>query len=134
MSRGPGRWQRLIIDSLESGAPVVITHPDFSTSEQVAIRRAAYRLEEEGRIRLTSERVAGRPRLVAYPLEGEMPEPLNVTGMDGKVYRMPRIGAEVQFITKVSQLNEGQFEDALRKAREAGDMSHAGVLRAAGLE
>ena len=63
-----------------------------------------------------------------------MPEPLNVTGMDGKVYRMPRIEAEVQFIAKVSQLNEGQFEDALRKAREAEDMSYAGVLRAAGLE
>ena len=133
MSRGPGRWQRLILDSLETGAPVVITHPDFSTSEQVAIRRAAYRLEEEGRIRLTSERVAGRPRLVAYPLEGEMPEPLNVTGMDGKVYRMPGM-VEAQFMAKVSQLNEGQFEDALRKAREAEDMSYAGVLRAAGLE
>ena len=89
MSRGPGRWQRLILDSLESGASVVITHPDFSTSEQVAIRRAAYRLEEEGRIRLTSERVAGRPRLVAYPLEGEMTAPRHVIGMDGKQYRMP---------------------------------------------
>ena len=133
MSRGPGRWQRLILDSLETGAPVAITHPDFSTSEQVAIRRAAYRLEEEGCIRLTSERVAGRPRLVAYPLEGEMPEPLNVTGMDGKVYRMPGM-VEAQFMAKVSHLEEHEFEAALRKAREAGDPSRAGVLRAAGLE
>ena len=89
MSRGPGIWQRAILDNLKKNDAVVITHPDFSHAEQNALRRAAYKLEATGKINLTSQRVAGRPRLVAYRAGMNVQPPHLCTGMDGKMYRQP---------------------------------------------
>ncbi len=93
MSRGPGRWQRAILGTLDANAndAVAITHPDFTHAEQNALRRAAYKLEEAGKIKLVSEVVAGRPRLVAYGPDDIAPRTRIVTGLDGKSYRMPRL-------------------------------------------
>lgn len=93
MSRGPGRWQRAILDAVEqapAGSGVGITHPDDSEAVQSAVRRAARQLEAAGKIALTSERVSGRPRLVAYAPEAAVPPHRVVNGLDGKNYRLPR--------------------------------------------
>lgn len=91
MSRGPGRWQRAILNVIEDGSPCYVTTPFLTTAEQVAARRAAYTLEAAGKIKLTSQRseVDGTKRLVAYAPDWPMPEPRIVTGLDGKEYRQP---------------------------------------------
>lgn len=92
MSRGPGRWQRAILDALGEAEAVVVTNPDFTTAEQVAVRRAAHRLAADGRIVLTSQRVGVVPRLVAYRAGATVPPTRVVTGRDGKTYMMPALG------------------------------------------
>lgn len=88
MSRGPGRWQRAILDAVERG-PVVLTHPDQTPAERSAIRRAANILDTAGRIKLTSERVEGGPaRLVAHPPHADV-RANTVVGLDQKTYRRP---------------------------------------------
>lgn len=75
MSRGHGRWQRLILDTLQTEAAqsddgdvgVVITSTGQSVSLQVCLRRAAYSLARDGLVTLGSEVVEGRRRLVVYP-------------------------------------------------------------------
>ena len=60
---------------------------------RVAVRGdklAAYTLERGGRIKITSWTVNGRPRLVAVPPGDAAPAPRQVTGLDGKTYRLPR--------------------------------------------
>lgn len=89
MSRGPGRMQRAILDELVEHEALVVTHPEQTTAEQVALRRAAYTLEKAGKVKLTSVRVAGRPRLVACRPDANFRPPLIVTGLDGKEYRQP---------------------------------------------
>ncbi|GGA59354.1 hypothetical protein GCM10011490_06690 [Pseudoclavibacter endophyticus] len=90
MSRGPGRWQRAILDTLAEHEAVAVTHPSHTHAEQNAIRRAAYKLEAAGKINLVAQRVDGRPRLVAYRPDSDVPDMREVTGLDGKTYRMPR--------------------------------------------
>lgn len=90
MSRGPGRWQAAILDTLDRRPAVVLTHPSHTTAEQVALRRAAYTLERAGRITLAVADVAGRPRLVAYRPGAPTPTNRAVTGLDGKRYRTTR--------------------------------------------
>ena len=89
MSRGPGRWQRAILQILAAGSPVAITHADFTHAEQNALRRAANRLEAHGKLKLTSQSLDGHPRLVAYPLDADAPAVRVVMGLDGKSYRLP---------------------------------------------
>lgn len=90
MSRGPGRWQRTILAAIEAHPTgVVITSPDDSTAEQSALRRAAVTLRDAGKIILTSQSVYGRPRLVAYPSDSDVPPFHYVTGGDGKLYMLP---------------------------------------------
>ena len=90
MSRGPGIWQRQILDLLNNGTDqVVLTSPDFSHSEQNAIRRAAYTLEARGQIKIISVRIDGVPRLVAMRPGAQTPESRPVKGLDGKIYRRP---------------------------------------------
>ena len=89
MSRGPGRWQRAILDAVSEHGAAVLTREGSAPSDQNAVRRAAYALERAGRVQLTSERVRGRARLVAYPMDAAVPPPLIVTGLDGKTYRRP---------------------------------------------
>ncbi len=61
MSRGPGRWQRLLLEALEAHEAVsvlAVTWHQFdpagvpSRSDLVAARRAAHRLRELGRVQL----------------------------------------------------------------------------------
>ena len=85
MSRGPGRRQRQILDALNA-APVDggvwVTDPDETTSEQVSARRAAYRLEELGKLKL----VVLDGRLVAVRPDAPFKRYV-VHGIDGKTYR-----------------------------------------------
>lgn len=141
MSRGPGRWQRAILDAVERG-PVALTHPDQTPAEQGAIRRAANVLEATGRIKLTAERVEGGPsRLVAYPAASGVRVNV-VTGLDGKHYRRPaappRDVAEllpdftpedVAELLKMADASEPEFERALRLAQLDGDLSRDNILR-----
>ncbi len=87
MSRGPGLWQRKLIEHIASGQPVVLTHPAHTPAEKNAIRRAANVLEARGELKIVAERIGGRPRLVAYPPDVEAPTTRLVTGLDGKTYR-----------------------------------------------
>ena len=91
MSHGPGKWQRAILDALQQSDAVVITHPDFTPAEQVALRRAAHRLADDGRIVLTSERVGGQPRLVAYRAGLSIEPAHKIMGLDGKTYLQPHL-------------------------------------------
>lgn len=141
MSRGPGRWQRAILDAVESG-PVVLTHPDHTPAEQSAIRRAANILAAAGRIKLTAERVAGgASRLVAYPPDAAVRVAV-VTGLDGKGYRRPAppplavaellpdyTPEDVAALLKMADADEREWEWAIRAARLDGDLSRENVLR-----
>ena len=89
MSRGPGIWQRMILDRIVEGKVVILTGSNDSHAEQNAIRRAAYKLEAAGTIKITSSRIDGRPRLIACPVGMKAPAPRVVTGLDGKNYRLP---------------------------------------------
>lgn len=89
MSRGPGIWQRQILEPIEAGKVVILTSSDHTQAEQNAIRRAAYTLERAGRVQLISHRIDGRARLVACPLDMPVPEGRTVVGLDGKTYRQP---------------------------------------------
>lgn len=68
MSRGPGRWQRVILDAVARHSDgVFLTAPSDTRAEAVAIRRAARTLAAADRVRVRMEPVSGgRPRLVAY--------------------------------------------------------------------
>ena len=91
MSRGPGRWQRMILDAVEANpvGGVVLTRADDPHSVQNAVRRAANQLEKAGRITLTAVRIDGTNRLMAFPADVEPPPHQVVTGLDRKAYRRP---------------------------------------------
>lgn len=141
MSRGPGRWQRAILDAVERG-PVALTRPDLTPAEQSAIRRAANVLESAGRIKLTAERVAGGPaRLVAYPPDADV-RVETVHGLDGKHYRRPAgppldvaellpdcSPEDVAELLRMADASEPEFERALRLAKLEGDLSRDNILR-----
>lgn len=88
MSRGPGRWQRAILEALEANPTSGVVVTDGSASEQAARRSAANRLERRGLVVVASVKVDGRPRLVAY-LPGRAPAFRHVVGLDGRTYRLP---------------------------------------------
>lgn len=92
MSKGPGVWQRQILDGIKDGSVVVLTGPWNSHAEQNAIRRAAYALEARGLLRLVAWRVDGVPRLVAAPPSMDLEAGISVTGLDGKTYRQAARG------------------------------------------
>lgn len=92
MSRGPGVWQRMILERVDAGKLVILTGDNDSHSTQNAIRRAAYTLEKAGKVRLTSVWVDGRARLVACPPGMSAPRARIVTGLDGRTYRRPSTG------------------------------------------
>jgi hypothetical protein len=53
MSRGPGKWERAILQSLEHTAAFYLTDllpTDHSRAQLVALNRAARNLEDKGRI------------------------------------------------------------------------------------
>lgn len=89
MSRGPGLWQRQILEGVDAGNAVILTSPDHSHAEQNAIRRAARTLEARGLIKITADRINGTPRLVACPPTMAVPETQIITGLDGKKYMRP---------------------------------------------
>ncbi|WP_448810469.1 hypothetical protein [Agromyces bauzanensis] len=89
MSRGPGVWQRAILERIEAGKVVILTAAEHTHAEQNALRRATNTLEKAGKLKITSWRIDGRPRLIAVPLDMKVPEPHVITGLDGKQYRMP---------------------------------------------
>lgn len=85
MSRGPGVQQRSILKALETAPEdggVWITEPDATDSDNSAARRAAYRLEELGKIKIV---VLDR-RLVAVRPDSRF-ECRIIVGLDGKRYR-----------------------------------------------
>jgi hypothetical protein len=88
----PGIWQRQILEQVDAGKIVILTSPDQSAAKQNAIRRAANRLQEQGKIQISAFNVDGRPRLAAAPLAMKLPEPHIITGLDGKAYRQPAPG------------------------------------------
>ncbi len=68
----------------------MVTHPDNTAAENVAYRRAAYRLEQSGQLVLASVRVAGGPpRLAAFRPAADIPAQHSVLGLDRKRYRQP---------------------------------------------
>ena len=70
MSRGPGRWQRLIVERAETAWRFDITDvlpSGYSRSEYTAAARAAIRLEALGRVELWKG-VYGRRRLIVRSL------------------------------------------------------------------
>lgn len=91
MSRGPGKWQRAILDALDnSDGGVVITRPDNTPAVKSAVRRAASKLEDAGKLVLVPVRFGTVNRLVAYkPDDAPTITHRTVTGMDGKTYRVP---------------------------------------------
>lgn len=89
MSRGPGRWQRAILDNLAASESLVLVHRGRTHSERVAILRAAHTLEERGMVQLASEVVWGRPHVVAWAVGTTPPESLLFVGRDGRTYRRP---------------------------------------------
>lgn len=89
MSRGPGVWQRAILDRIQTTGAVILTSPDQSHSDQNSIRRAAKKLEEAGLVQIAVSRVEGRARLVAVRPGISIPSSREVTGLDGKTYRYP---------------------------------------------
>lgn len=62
MSRGPGRWQRLLLEALEDHTLVPVSYVVYNNadsptrSDHVAARRAARRLVKEGKARATYRR------------------------------------------------------------------------------
>ena len=90
MSRGPGVWQRALLKRIDEGKVVILTSPEHSHAEQNAIRRAARTLEAAGRLQVVPYLVDGRSRLVACPVEMDVPLGRTVTGIDGKDYRFAR--------------------------------------------
>lgn len=84
MSRGPGVWQRLLLDALEgveavntSSAPYAMT-PAPTRSDFVAVRRAARRLAETGQVRAiyrylpTRDESRFTPQLVVTRLDSQL--------------------------------------------------------------
>lgn len=68
---------------------VVLTHPEATRSEQSAVRRAAARLEADGKIILSAVKIDGRSRLVACAPDADAPTYREVLGKNGKTYRVP---------------------------------------------
>lgn len=87
MSRGPGIWQRQLLDRMAEGATVILTRTDQSHAEKNAIRRAANTLEAQGKLKIIAYKIDGLNRLAACPVGTEAPNQRAVTGLDGKVYR-----------------------------------------------
>ncbi|WP_223626729.1 hypothetical protein [Microbacterium sp. EST19A] len=90
MSRGPGVWQRAILDRIGEGKVVILTGVEHTHAEQNAIRRAARKLADAGKLQITSWKVRGANRLVAVPMGMKIPAPQKVVGLDGKTYLVPR--------------------------------------------
>lgn len=88
MSRGPGIWQRQILERVAEGQVVILTAPEHTHAEQNAIRRAARTLEAQGKLKVVSHRIDGVPRLAACPVDMPTPEQRHVTGLDGKRYQV----------------------------------------------
>ena len=77
--------QRLLLESLATAPAdggVWVTDPEETHAEQVAMRRAAYRLEELGKLKI----VVVDGRLVAVRPHAPFRR-YSVTGIDGKTYR-----------------------------------------------
>lgn len=91
MSRGPGIWQRQILERIEAGQVVILTAPEHTHAEQNAIRRAANTLARAGRVQVVSHVIEGRARLVVCPPDMPVPAQQLITGLDGKTYRRPLI-------------------------------------------
>jgi hypothetical protein len=89
VSRGPGRWQRAILEALEAdpSANIVLTRTDDPRAVQSAVRRAAAQLEAAGKIRVVVMQVEGYQRLVAVAAGSAAPPPFVVTGLDRKKYK-----------------------------------------------
>jgi hypothetical protein len=63
MGRGPGKWQRIILDRLERGEPFYLLEVldyGYTKAEYNALNRAARELEKRGEIRI--ERYMSVPR------------------------------------------------------------------------
>jgi hypothetical protein len=89
MSRGPGIWQRALLERIAEGKAVIVTGSDQTHADQNAIRRAAHKLEDAGKLKLIAHKIDGINRLVAVPVDLRAPEPRRVTGLDGKTYLVP---------------------------------------------
>lgn len=88
MSRGPGVQQRRLLDALatvDRDGGVYVTDTEATGSENVSARRAAYKLEQTGQIKL----VVHDRRLVAVHPDSEF-ECGVIHGIDGKRYRVER--------------------------------------------
>jgi hypothetical protein len=75
MSRGPGRWQRLLLNTLNERACFYVADllpAGHSRADRVALFRAAAQLERAGRVVLVYF-MCGRPRVVVAR-RGTMPD------------------------------------------------------------
>ena len=66
MSKGPGRWQRIVLDAVDQHKAVYVFDllpSDHSRSDYVALLRAVNRLEDTNQIEI-NKYLCGRPRLV----------------------------------------------------------------------
>ncbi len=75
MSRGPGRWQRVLLDALEAheaASVLAVTWRQFdpagvpTRSDLVAVRRAAHRLRELGHVQLAWGLPDDEPNALLY--------------------------------------------------------------------
>ena len=92
MSRGPGKWQRRLLDAVEAAGDrgVLAVSIDGTASQKVAQRRAARELAKAGRIKLGAySGIDGHHRMVAYPPDVEVCT-VEIMGVDGKTYRVDR--------------------------------------------
>jgi hypothetical protein len=77
MSRGPGKWQRIILDALKQQSAVylldlLLDQDDNSRSNYVALHRAAVTLFEKGQIEFLIY-FNGRPRVLLHGAGSERP-------------------------------------------------------------
>lgn len=68
MSKGPGKWQRTILDALETSDSVFLRDllpSDYSQADYSAIHRAAKKLQDAGKVWMTKPSYAWRKNYTA---------------------------------------------------------------------
>lgn len=112
MSRGPGFWQRLLLDALEGTEAVSVSSAPWAASDSptrsdfVAVRRAAATLAQAGKVRAIYRYLPTRderrmtPRLVVTRPDSTMPGNVAKTRPTPEWVTDPPPGAELVMSTR----------------------------------
>lgn len=137
MSRGPGKWQRAILDALseEGTGYVQLTHPGMRESDSTAILRAARTLAAKNEIHVSAQIVDGVQRLVASSIDGPAPHVHRVVGLDGKRYLVAGVPTktELTYWDRVRAVQHLPISEAYEQANE-GRYANAQTFREAARE